>query len=67
MNRDVLNAGGGLAAQTVQEWEQALRDLLGNETAADRLGQTGRAVTVRDYSVDSLAPRLAALLEGVRR
>ncbi|HVC51750.1 MAG TPA: glycosyltransferase [Stellaceae bacterium] len=66
MNREVLARGAlGLAAATEVEWIDALCGLLADRDAAQRMGETGRAVAERHYSRAALAPRLAALLRRV--
>ncbi|HTT81827.1 MAG TPA: glycosyltransferase family 4 protein [Stellaceae bacterium] len=63
MNREILGqAELGCAAETLEEWTEALSNLLGDRDAAQRLGDAGRALAVARYSVAALAPRLADLL-----
>jgi glycosyltransferase involved in cell wall biosynthesis len=63
MNAAVLSAAEiGYAPATTDEWVQALDGLLLDPDDAIRRGQRGRELMVRDYSVDIIGPRLAALL-----
>jgi glycosyltransferase involved in cell wall biosynthesis len=63
MNKDLLQqAAVGLAAETIDEWTEALSALLADRGAAERMGAAGRELAVTRYSVAALAPRLAGLL-----
>jgi glycosyltransferase involved in cell wall biosynthesis len=62
MNLGVLAAGGGIAARSPDEWIDAIHSLLDEEALAQRLGQQGREVVLRDYSLSALAPLLARIL-----
>ena len=54
--------GGIRAATTIEEWTEALSELIADPAAAERMGMAGRELAVARYSVAALAPRLAALL-----
>jgi glycosyltransferase involved in cell wall biosynthesis len=65
MNAEVLAKGTvGLGAQTNSEWVEALSYLLAHPDDASVLGQNGRQVVLREYSLDALAPLLAKILAG---
>jgi glycosyltransferase involved in cell wall biosynthesis len=66
MNAEVLALGdAGLPAEDERQWRDALGGLLAERIARQRMGQAGRAIVERHFSTDVLAPRLAALLQGV--
>ena len=56
----------GLHATTGAEWVEALDRLLGDEIHRSRLGQAGRERVAREFSAEANAPRVAALLRGLR-
>jgi glycosyltransferase involved in cell wall biosynthesis len=62
MNVEVLSAGGGMAARGPNEWIDAIHSLLDEEALAQRMGQQGREVVLRNYSLSALAPLLAGIL-----
>ncbi len=65
MNAEVLALGeAGLAAGDARAWQEGIGALLAEPAARRRMGLTGRAMVERHFSVDVLAPRLAALLRG---
>ena len=66
MNAEVLRAGGSLGPSRWKDWGAAIESFLGHETLAGRIGEQGREVAVRDYSVGVLAPRLAGILASCR-
>lgn len=66
MNEEVLRAGGSLGPTTWTDWTGAIESLLGDEALARRIGEQGRKVALRDFSVSTLAPRLAAILATCR-
>ena len=51
----------GIPAATEAEWVNALSTLLADRAMVEQLGATARALAVSDYSVEALAPRLAAI------
>jgi glycosyltransferase involved in cell wall biosynthesis len=63
MNREVLRMGRvGYGVRNTDEWIQALECLIEHRTQAAEMGQAGRQVVQRHYSLEVLAPRFAALL-----
>ncbi len=66
MNADVLAHGEiGYAARGRDEWVDSLSALLVDSSRAAAMGAQGRAVAEAHYSLNALAPKLAALLRGV--
>jgi glycosyltransferase involved in cell wall biosynthesis len=66
MNGEVLRAGNiGLSAVRKNEWIEGLSFLLENPDVRERMGQCGREVVLRQYSVTALLPRLAKILISV--
>ena len=66
MNREVLAMGKpGLAASGPREWRDALVHLLRDEAGADAMGRDGRRIVEDHFSIDVVAPRLAAAWRGV--
>ncbi|MBV8778045.1 MAG: glycosyltransferase family 4 protein [Alphaproteobacteria bacterium] len=66
MNAELLReAELGLAADDIEQWAEALSSLLADRDAAARMGNAGRALAEKRYSVAALAPRLAELLRRV--
>ena len=55
----------GFFADAPDDWAAALQRLR-DPVLRRRLGEAGRAVVERDYSLKTAAPRLLALLEGLR-
>jgi glycosyltransferase involved in cell wall biosynthesis len=64
MNVEVLAGGGGMAARGPDEWIDAIHSLLDEQALAQRMGQQGRDVVLRDYSLSALTPRLARILRS---
>jgi glycosyltransferase involved in cell wall biosynthesis len=63
MNRQVLALGpAGLSALSDSDWIHALETLLEDESLRKAMGQVGRDIAVREFSVIALAPRFAYLL-----
>jgi glycosyltransferase involved in cell wall biosynthesis len=63
MNAEILGqAEVGLSAVTCEEWAEALCSLLSDPDAAKKMGEAGRKLAIESYSVNVLAPRLAAQL-----
>ncbi|HEY7618075.1 MAG TPA: glycosyltransferase family 4 protein [Terriglobales bacterium] len=66
MNGEILQeAGVGFGAQTLDQWVDSLDKLLTDPDLSARMGQAGRALVEKSYSVEALAPRLAAVLRNV--
>jgi glycosyltransferase involved in cell wall biosynthesis len=67
MNRDVIQKDeNGLLAGDLTGWEKQVARLIESPELRQRLGAAGRQTVEERYSLAALAPRLAALLEGVR-
>ena len=66
MNADVLRAGGSLGPNRWNDWTASIESLLADEDLARKIGEQGREVALRDYSVSALAPRLAGILASCR-
>lgn len=66
-NRDVIQDGvTGYLATSHDQWQDALERLAGHPSEARTMGKRGRARVEAHYSVDSQAPRLAAVLRACR-
>lgn len=64
MNSEVLRHGRvGFGPRSDDEWIAALECLVEHPSMRKELGGTGRNVVEEHYSVNTLAPRLAAILE----
>lgn len=64
MNADVLKMGQiGHAAASKEDWVTGLLQLVEDDAARARMGGNGRRIAVTEFSVASLAPRLAAYLD----
>jgi glycosyltransferase involved in cell wall biosynthesis len=62
MNKQVLQKGTlGFAAQTPDEWYDALETLYQNPSLRQSMGRTGRQVVEQFFSTDILAERLAEI------
>jgi glycosyltransferase involved in cell wall biosynthesis len=66
MNTEVLRVGGSLGPNRWTDWTAAIESLLEDEGLGRRIGEQGREVALRDYSVNALAPRLAGILASCR-
>ena len=66
MNREVVREGetGFLCADDAA-WERAIEALLASPALRKRVGEAGRAFVAREYSLDGMAAKLAALLRDV--
>ena len=65
MNAAVLAAGGGYGPTRWDDWAGALECLLDHPARAAQMSAQGRRAVVESYSLEALAPRLAAILIGV--
>ena len=64
-NCDVIQDGrNGFLADTEKEWLAALRTLIDDPDLRHRMGEAGREIVRRSYSVESAWPPYAALLKG---
>lgn len=63
VNRQIVSHGdNGFLAESAGQWVEVLSRLLGDTDLRLRMGSAGRAQIERSYSVQVIAPRLAALL-----
>jgi glycosyltransferase involved in cell wall biosynthesis len=68
MNAEVLSRGRvGLSARNAGEWVDAIESVLSRPESACAMGAAGRELVVREYSLESLAVRLATILYDVAR
>lgn len=66
MNAEVLAMGNlGIAASTQSQWTDALIALLESKDMHSKMGATGREIIETQFSIDVIAPRLAACLRGM--
>jgi glycosyltransferase involved in cell wall biosynthesis len=63
MNAEVLQKGAsGFGARNTDEWVTALHELICKPEMRRQMGRIGRSVVGNHYSVETLAPKLAATL-----
>lgn len=68
MNREmVIHGVTGLLARTPHEWAAAVAQLAGDPPLRRRMGQAGRELVERQYSVQRWAPRFARLIDTLGR
>jgi glycosyltransferase involved in cell wall biosynthesis len=68
VNRQIVAAGqNGFLATGEEEWRQALAALIGDPGLRRRMGNHGRALAEKSYSLASQAPRLVELFRSVAR
>jgi len=66
MNGDVVRDGEtGFLASDTRQWVEAVDRLLADPALARRLGEAGRRLVERDYSLEVVSRRLIEILEGV--
>jgi glycosyltransferase involved in cell wall biosynthesis len=66
MNTEIIAKGvAGFAAQTTDEWVEAIDALLSDPGLSQRLGRKGRQIVEADYATQVIGPRLAGLLSRV--
>lgn len=66
VNRTILTHGEtGLLATTMEEWSEALENLLNEPDLRQKLGMAGRASVIADYSLERWAPSLVSIFEQV--
>jgi glycosyltransferase involved in cell wall biosynthesis len=64
MNAEVLAQGSvGLGAKSCEDWVSAIRWMLENEDAAERMGENGRSVVEARYALTTLAEMMAGYLK----
>jgi glycosyltransferase involved in cell wall biosynthesis len=65
---DIVRHGeNGFLASTPAEWADSIAALARDPALRDRMGDAARLTASRDYSLQTHAPRLAALLKSLRR
>lgn len=69
VNCEIVREGvNGLLAASDGQWLDALERLVADDALRRRMGRAGREIAEREYSVQAVSPRLAALLrEAARR
>jgi glycosyltransferase involved in cell wall biosynthesis len=65
VNRTILEDGCGLLANSLDEWKQALEQLLSDGALRERMGKKARARAVEAYSLKAHAPRLIEFFKTV--
>ena len=66
MNRELLLRGSvGLAASTTGEWVDGIEAILDSPARAAQMGEAGRQIVARDYSLNTLSLRMAEILCSV--
>lgn len=64
-NRKIVRHGEtGFLAQSEDDWFNYLAQLIQSSSMREKMGVNGRAVSVKDYSIESVAPRLAQILRS---
>ncbi len=66
MNREVLEATGGVAASSLDQWVEGMDWAILRSGEARARAAAARRVVEERYSVAALAPRLARILRGAR-
>ncbi|MDO1528147.1 glycosyltransferase family 4 protein [Fulvimonas sp. R45] len=67
VNDEIAKHGGGLLADSQEEWREAIDRLLDDAPLRSEMGKDGRKSVTDWYSVDVQAPRLAAIFRDVAR
>ena len=63
VNTKIVQEGvNGFLAHTEEDWMKALKMLIANPEMKKQIGQNGRKIVERDYSLQCMAPRLIELL-----
>ena len=66
VNMDIVREGeNGYLVETTEAWRNALVGLVENPELRTRMGNAGRELAVRDYSLASQAPRLVDLFRSL--
>ena len=67
MNAELIEHDrNGLLARDLADWERLLVELADDPARRARLGAAGRRTVLEGYTVEAVADRLAALLDGLR-
>lgn len=64
VNREMVDGSNGLLAAEEAEWREALVRLIGDAELRRRMGEAGRALAERSYSLASQAPRIVELFKS---
>ena len=68
VNRQIVQHGvNGFLAETLAQWEDALRTLASDASSRQRMGQAGRRKVEQQYCLQITAPILTDLLRGAAR
>jgi glycosyltransferase involved in cell wall biosynthesis len=65
LNKKLVAADRGRLAESPEDWERALLELIADAAARAGIGAAGRALVEAEYSYDRWAPELASLLRSV--
>ena len=66
MNEKVLSMGEiGMGATTADEWVDAISCLLTGKSLRLKMGRQGRQIVDSHFSLDVIAPKLAAILQQI--
>ncbi len=65
VNREMIGSDRGLLAESVTDWERALRELASDPARRRQHGAAARSYVERDYSYTRWAPELADLLRSL--
>ena len=64
VNREIVEHGvNGFLASTESEWRDAIERLVEDAQLRQRMGQAGRAKVEKQYSIQTVGPRIAALIQ----
>lgn len=64
VNSEIINGSNGLLAAGAAEWRDALVRLIGDAKLRRQMGEAGRALAVRSYSLASQSPRIVELFKS---
>jgi glycosyltransferase involved in cell wall biosynthesis len=65
VNAELVSGERGLLARSLDEWKQALAELIADAGSRRELGVAARAFVDREYSYERWAPELAAMLRAL--
>lgn len=66
MNKEVLKLGDiGIGANNIQEWSHALISILNDSQQQNEMGENGRKVILKYFSIDVITPLLAKTLHNL--